>query len=176
MEEKLKITKIAVWDFDGTLIDTPLPDIGKVKYKEKTGQDWPHEGWWSKPLSLDMTIFEMPVIKETIDSYNKEINNENTLNVMMTGRMKRLSQHVEAILETKGLTFHKYIYNMGGSTLDSKISSLENLLVEYPNVIEILLTDDRLEHIPSFEAWCKQKLDEGRISTHKIHVIPSGHH
>jgi len=174
--DKLKINKLAVWDFDGTLINTELPEDGKRIYKEKTGKDWQYIGWWSKKESLDMTIFDMPVIKQTIDSYKIEKANPNTLNVMMTGRMVKLSNEVEAILSAKGLSFDKYIYNMGGSTLDSKINSLDKLLLEYPNVTDILVTDDRQEHIPTFEAWCKQKLEEGRISTYKIDVIPSGHH
>jgi phosphoserine phosphatase len=36
-----KITKLAVFDFDGTLVDTPLPENGRKEYKAKTGQDWP---------------------------------------------------------------------------------------------------------------------------------------
>jgi len=36
------ITKLAVFDFDGTLIMTPLPDTGRQQYREKTGKEWPH--------------------------------------------------------------------------------------------------------------------------------------
>jgi len=45
-KNKSDITRICVWDFDGTLINTPVPEKGYVQYKEKTGQDWPHKGWW----------------------------------------------------------------------------------------------------------------------------------
>ena len=37
---KQLITKFRVWDFDGTLIDTPLPDKGKITYQDKTGKIW----------------------------------------------------------------------------------------------------------------------------------------
>ena len=30
-----KITKLAIFDFDGTLVDTPLPETGKELYQEK---------------------------------------------------------------------------------------------------------------------------------------------
>ena len=46
-----EISKLSVFDFDGTLIDTPLPDYGKAEYKKKTGEDWPFPGWWGQPLS-----------------------------------------------------------------------------------------------------------------------------
>ena len=32
-----KITKLSVFDFDGTTVDTGMPDTHKVIYKEKTG-------------------------------------------------------------------------------------------------------------------------------------------
>ena len=174
--DKQKITKIAVFDFDGTLVDTPLPDAGKIAYKAKTGKAWPFEGWWSKALSLDMTIFEMPLIKSVIESYKKEKTDTSTVTVMMTGRMIKLSNEVEAVLSAKGLSFDKYIYNMGGSTIDSKIKSLDKLLVEYPNVKELVLFDDRIEHLPTFEAWCKKQVESGKLERYNITEVPSGHH
>ena len=174
--DKHTITKISVFDFDGTLIDTPLPDKGKITHQEKTGKPWPHKGWWSKPESLDATIFDMPLIQSVINTYKEEKASPNTLIVMMTGRIPRLSKEVEAILKSKGLTFDKYIYNMGGATVDSKVNSLNKLLSEYPKVTDILLNDDRVEHIPAFEAWGEQQRTSGRITNFKINLVPSGHH
>ncbi len=37
-----KITKLSIFDFDGTLIMSPLPDTGKIEYEKKTGHPWPH--------------------------------------------------------------------------------------------------------------------------------------
>lgn len=34
-KNKSDITRICVWDFDGTLINTPVPEKGYVQYKEK---------------------------------------------------------------------------------------------------------------------------------------------
>jgi len=31
--------------------------IGKETWKEKTGEDWPHLGWWGRATSLDPDIF-----------------------------------------------------------------------------------------------------------------------
>ncbi len=168
-----KITKICVWDFDGTLVESPIDKEGRLVYKEKTGNEWPHEGWWSKPLSLDTTIFDIPTIQSVINSYDKERENSNSLMVMMTGRLAKLSKEVEAVLLNHGLIFDKYIYNMGGSTLDSKIKSLEKLLIEFPNVIDILLTDDRESHIPEFQKWGDNKLEVGRLKHFQIDVVPS---
>jgi len=167
-----KITKISVFDFDGTLVDTPLPDTGKGEYEAKTGVKWPYEGWWGRKESLDGNVFEMPVIPDVIRDYNIAKSNPSTLKVMMTGRMAKLSNEVEIILRAKNLSFDEYIYNRGGSTLDYKLKSLDRLIVKYPDVTEVELWDDRLEHIPAFEQWGK---DHPELKFN-INVVPSGHH
>ena len=53
-----QIRKVSIYDFDGTLIKTPEPELGKKIWKEKTGEDYPHKGWWGKRESLDIDIFE----------------------------------------------------------------------------------------------------------------------
>jgi len=63
--------KLSVFDFDGTLVNSPLPEEGKKEYKEKTGQDWPHAGWWGQPMSLDSEIFDMNIIPSVIRAYLK---------------------------------------------------------------------------------------------------------
>jgi hypothetical protein len=166
------IKKIAVFDFDGTLVDTPTPDRGRIEYKEATGEKWPHKGWWGRPETLDMKTFQMPLIPNVIADYRREREESNTLVVMLTGRIQRLSTEVEKILATHGLRFDGYFYNNGGSTLDFKIDVLENLLKEYPNIQSIAMWDDRLEHIPAFKAW-------GAAHPHlefDITVVEGNHH
>ena len=41
-------TKVAFFDFDGTLMNSPTPENGKIIYKEKTGVNYPYEGWWGR--------------------------------------------------------------------------------------------------------------------------------
>ena len=79
----LKKYKLAIFDFDGTLISTPLPDEGRVAYKEKTGKDWQHKGWWSKPESLDQTLFDMPEVRSTIKAYHEEKSKAGVLIMMV---------------------------------------------------------------------------------------------
>ena len=81
MKDRLKITKISAFDFDGTIVNTPLPDVGKVIWKQKTGKEWPHKGWWGQADSLDSKIFDMPIIQMVRDSYDREVQNPNTLNL-----------------------------------------------------------------------------------------------
>lgn len=166
------ITKLSIFDFDGTLVDTPLPDTGRTEYETKTGKKWPHEGWWGRSESLDQTVFEMPIIKNVVDAYAREKVNPSTLTVMMTGRMVKLQNDVKAILDKKGLVFDKYIYNRGGNTLDAKLKSLDDMIKVYPNVKSVEMWDDRLEHIPSFEKWGKEHPE----LEFKMNIVPGSHH
>ena len=166
------IDRIAVFDFDGTLIMTPMPDTGKVEYKEKTGKDWPYMGWWGREESLDMDIFDMPTIPSVMAAYQKESKNPHTLMVMLTGRLPKLHQSVKKILDSNGFKFDIYEYNNGGSTLHSKIKSMEDLLKEYPNVKSLSMWDDRLEHIDAFKAWGNSL--EG--IDYNITVVDGNHH
>lgn len=147
------ITRIAVFDFDGTLANTPMPDTGKIEYKEKTGQEWPYNGWWGRPETLNMDIFDIPTIPSVVAAYHQEKKNPNTLMVMLTGRIPKLHDLVKKILDSNGLRFDVYEYNNGGSTLTSKIKSMETLLDKYPNVKSLAMWEDRLEHVDAFKAW-----------------------
>lgn len=169
--EKYPVKRIAVFDFDGTLVDTPLPTTGKDVYKEKTGKEWPHRGWWSQPDTLDMDIFDIPVIETVIEDYKLERAQSDTLVIMLTGRIPRLSTHVEKILKSKGLSFDAYFYNTGGQTLDHKIKVMQTLINQFPEVTSLKMWDDRLEHIPAFQAW-----GEGLDIQFDIRIIEGNHH
>ena len=171
-----EITKLAVFDFDGTLVDTPLPEEGKKTYKEKTGKDWPFPGWWGQPLSLDLSIFDMPTVPMVMSAYRKEKISPDTCTVMLTGRMVKLGDMVKKILDSKGLTFDEYHFNRGGSTETAKMKTMESLLEKYPNVYELEMWDDRLEHIPVFQSWGDNLVKSGRLKKFNINVVPADRH
>jgi hypothetical protein len=169
-------TKLAVFDFDGTLVDTPLPEDGKKTYKEKTGTDWPHAGWWGQPMSLDMSVFDMPTIPNVISDYKKETTNLDTMVVMITGRMVKLTDLVKNILDNKGLKFHEYHFNRGGSTETAKKKTFDQILSQNPSIKEVELWDDREEHIPIFQAWGDEQVESGRLNKFNINVVPTTRH
>ncbi len=171
-----KITKLSVFDFDGTLIDTPLPEYGKAEYKKKTGEDWPFTGWWGQPLSLNPKIFDMPMIPMVQSAYIKEKPKSNTAVIMLTGRMAKLGGYVKHILDDKGFEFDEYHYNRGGSTESAKLKTLDDLLSRYPDVEVVEMWDDRDEHIPIFQAWGEEKINSGRLSNFKINHVPQNRH
>jgi FMN phosphatase YigB (HAD superfamily) len=152
-EQKEKITKISIFDFDGTLMDTPHPEEGKKEWEEFTGKKYPHIGWWSKPESLDDAVFDIQPIESTVSDYKKEMTNPNTLVIMLTGRLPHQSEQIEELLALHEINFDEYHYKSNGDTLTSKINTIKSLLHRYPNVTEIEMWEDREPHALSFEQW-----------------------
>jgi len=175
IEKKLnKCTKLKIWDFDGTLCDTPSPEVGKVIWKKAKGIEWGHVGWWSKVESLDMNIFEHPTIPSVMVDFHKYKDDTEYMNIMLTGRRakKPLEDAVKAILDFHGLKFDLYFHNNGGETADNKMYRVEKLLKEFPNLDSISMYDDRDSHIPRFKEWGDKLVSEGRLKEFKInHVI-----
>lgn len=172
-----EITAIEVFDFDGTLVDTLLPEIGKPIWKEKTGEDWPHRGWWGRKESLDISVFgvfeEIPEVRE---GYNKVSADESTYKVMMTGRMGKLKEEVENVLTAHDFAFDKYLYNYGGSTLDVKLTYLGKLLSLFPNVTKVTLWDDRESHFVSFKQWGQSRINDGRLKEFVFNEVEGERH
>ena len=152
-EEKQTINKISIFDFDGTLADTPNKEDGIDLWEAKTKKDYPHKGWWSKPESLDESVFNIKLIDETKRDYIGESVDKNTLMVMLTGRIPKLANQVEKVLHKNGIIFDEYHYKEKGDTFTSKINTLKKLVEQNPNVTEIEMWEDRLNHADGFEEW-----------------------
>lgn len=167
-------TKLSVFDFDSTLMDTPLPETGKFEWEESTGEKWDGD-WWRSPNSLDMNVFNILPNYGVISDYNKEWDNPNTLVIMLTGRIGRLSSEVENILSTHGLSFDKYLYKQGSKeTSEDKIGQLNKILEDNPQIKEVEMWDDRTEHIPIFDNWGNELVNSGRLESFTInHVTES---
>ena len=156
IEQPDNITKIAIFDFDGTLVDSPHPDTGKKEWEEKTGEKYPHIGWWSKRESLDTNIFDINPIKDTVMDYLTEYEDPTTLVIMLTGRLSNQSDQVEEILHDKNIIFDEYHYKKASSTLASKFNTIQDLLKRYPNVNFIEMYEDRASHAQEFEEWGRE--------------------
>jgi hypothetical protein len=155
-EGKKTITKISIFDFDGTLADTPSKEDGIPIWEAKTGEEYPHKGWYSKRESLDENVFNIKLIQSTIKDYMGESIHPNTMVVMLTGRMPNQADQVESILSKNGVVFEEYHYKERGDTFTSKINTIKKLLSQNPNVSQIEMWEDRLNHADGFEQWGDQ--------------------
>lgn len=154
--DPLDINKIAIFDFDGTLMDTPHAEEGKREWEEKTGSPYPHRGWWSKRESLDTEVFDIQPIKSTIKDYVIENDVPTTYMVMLTGRLPNQKDQVEDILHSNDIVFDEYHYKDDGDTLKSKLNTIVSLLNRFPNTELIEMYEDREPHAIAFEEWGKE--------------------
>ena len=127
-------------------------------------------------MSLDMQVFDIPTIPSVIRDYKKEDQDPNTMVVMVTGRMVKLTDLVKDILDRHGLKFHECHFNRGDSTESAKKKTFDQILQQHPSIKEVELWDDRIEHIPIFQAWGDDKVESGRLNDFNINVVPSARH
>jgi hydroxymethylpyrimidine pyrophosphatase-like HAD family hydrolase len=148
-----KLTNLVIFDFDNTLMDTPEQKEGMIIYKEKTGQDYPFNGWWSRKESLDMNIFDIQPNPVVLSDYYKHKENGDTI-CLVTGRMKSLQKYVVEILNKYDLNFNGGIYcrDGGKDTLDFKLNLFKKM-IDTDLYKSITIYEDRLEHIKEFQKW-----------------------
>ena len=173
--ENTKYNKLVIFDLDGTLLDTPLPDVGKKIWEEKTGNKWPHRGWWGRADSLDIDVFDMPTIETTMVGYKEVIAEENTLTVMMTGRLVKLKKEVNKLLEKHNLVFDLHRFNTGGETFRVKQKQILAILNQYPEIDVIEIWEDRPEHIVRFRDLSDDWVTNGVIKSFTINIVDSEH-
>lgn len=166
------IKKIVVFDFDGTLFHTPLPEEGKKIWKDRTGSEFPYTGWWSKKETLDLNIFHIPLNGFVYKEYKQFLNDDNTLIVLATGRLQKLKNEVEKVLSHNNLSFDIVACNTGGDTYRFKTKLFEDLINKY-NPSELIMYDDRHEHLTQFEVWARfQPCQISIIDVMKFNKIP----
>ena len=140
--------ELHVFDFDGTLVETPTPTDGMEEFERRTGTRWPHVGWWGRAESLEppLTMGVGPALEE----YRESVMREDVVRVMMTGRRSKLKDSVEAVMRVFDIECHEHIFNgTGHSTLVYKQNELRRLVKKYkPKRVRIW--EDRVSHAREF--------------------------
>lgn len=155
--------KLISFDFDKTLCQTPEPEYGKDLYKKLTGQDWPHRGWWGRPETLDLNIFSIPLDEFTYQEYLKYSKDDDCYLILATGRLNKLRNEVQEVLDSHSLKFDEIHLNPGMDTFKFK-SDLFSKLIFKLKPETFIMFDDREEHLLKFETWAKTQPCE-------IHII-----
>ncbi len=145
------------FDFDDTLCYTKRPEEGIIEWKQKTGLEWPYNGWWSKAETLDPDIFYTPKNEWVYQRYLEAVADENSYIIMATGRLNKVSKmrdNIEKILNQHNLSFDEIHLNWGGDTFRFKTKLFEKL-IEKTNCENFIMYDDRQLHIEEFKEWAK---------------------
>lgn len=148
----MKYKRLITFDFDDTLFKTPTPHEGKEIWKDVTGKEWPHRGWWSKRESLDTEIFDIPLNPPIYKQYLKAISDPENYVVLATGRIEPLRAEVEDILLSNDLEFQEIHLNHGTDTYDFKRDLFTRLINKIKPELYVMY-DDREEHLVRFREW-----------------------
>ena len=150
--------RIVIFDFDGTLCNTPHYSLENIARWEKVnGRKWPYTGtqWWAKIESLCLDTFTMPLNEEVRQAALEAIEDPETFTVLLTGRIPRLQKKVKEILhQVHNLPyFDAYFFNDETESGVFKMNKMDYLREEFPEVTEFEMWEDRVKHIPFFAAW-----------------------
>jgi hypothetical protein len=141
------IKKLSVFDFDGCLIDSPMPETGKIIWHEKTGLKYPYKGWWSKPESLNNNIFSIKPFPNVLNILNKEKTDSQTFVMILTSRLEKLRPQVEKILTDNNIVVDKLDMKSEEKTKGEKILEY---IKQFPDLSEIDVYDDRNSDIVGY--------------------------
>lgn len=148
-----KITKLSFFDFDATLFDSPMPDSGKLEYKEKTGQEYPHIGWWGREESLDTNIFDIKIFPNVASKLNNDHNQDNAFVAILTSRIGKLKPQIKNLLKINNIQVDEISTKDNNKEKDVRI---KEYLVKYPDTQTIDVYDDREKE---FNVFLKLKRD-----------------
>ena len=151
--------RLICFDFDDTLFHTPLPEDGKEIWKEKTGTEWPHKGWWGKPESIDDSVFDIPKNEWTYQRYLEAVADPDAYVILATGRLAKvpgMKEKIERLLIKNNINFDEVHLNWGSDTFIFKCNLLERTIKKL-GVKELKFYDDRAEHLPKFVEWAKEQ-------------------
>lgn len=161
--------KLIAFDFDKTLIHTMEPEEGRKIWLKERGENFPHPtGWWSKKESLDTSIFYPAMNMWTYNKYLEAIADEDNYVFIATGRMDKLKNEVQTILDFHDFKFHDVFCNWGSETFKFKTRLFEQILRKNPKATDLIIYDDRHEHLDKFVDWAA---DVEKTTHTKISII-----
>jgi hypothetical protein len=139
-----------VFDFDGTLMDSPTPEIGITKYKEITGEEYPHKGWWGQIDSLKP--FDVKPIPKMLKLYHDYTSLPNSVNILMTNRIPKF----EPIVKDKLSGHYTFDYYNFKNDHREKPERIMEILKNNPSIKVINIFDDMDEQIARFRIFKEQ--------------------
>ena len=152
--------KIISFDFDKTLVYSPTAEEGIPTWKKVTGTNWPYPGggWWGKAETLDMDIFNVQINQWVYARYLEAVADPDAFVMLATGRLEKvpnMRKNVERILNHHNLSFDG-VYLSWGDTYKFKTQLFTKLAHEL-KVDELIMYDDRHDHLIKFPIWASEQ-------------------
>ena len=141
------ITKLAIFDFDGTISNSPKPEEGIGRWEKLKGVKFTHDDWWGSSESLDTNVFNFIFYKNVVNTLNREKSNPNTLVIILSSRVEKLRPYIKKILKQNGLSVKSLELKSDERTKGDKILEL---IDKFPALKQIDVYDDRDKEIKSY--------------------------
>jgi len=151
------ITRLCVFDFDGTLMNSPEKEAGQAEWSEKMGIPFKYQGWWGRPESLDLDVFDIRAFPKVLSILNKDVSTPDTYTIVLTTRQEKLRPLVQVVLDANHIKVDKLDMQYGQRTKGQKIL---DYVSKFPDLKEINVYDDRDTDIVSYEG-IRSSLPEG---------------
>lgn len=141
-ESKKSLTKLSVFDFDGTLFKNPDKPKGYIG------------NWWAAKESLnhpyvpkkpDDSFWNVDIVQKALS----EMDDKNTYCILLTGRLHEIfDSRVKQLLSQKDLHFKQIGLNsFGNDTGEFKIKRIKEILKKHPTIKKIEMWDDEQDKI-----------------------------
>ena len=151
------VTELFVYDFDGTLFDSPYPAAGKQVYKTAMGQSWPYKGWWNVAESL------LPPLKvppgPALASFRAHCGRSGSHTVILTARIQSTAAGVEHVLTNYNIHSDELIMKPNNTSecknTEYKVAYLHKLLDRFPNAKLVKLWEDNATNLEAMESFAK---------------------
>eukprot|EP00051_Salpingoeca_urceolata_P020519 m.308832 g.308832 ORF g.308832 m.308832 type:complete len:1714 (-) comp19634_c2_seq15:115-5256(-) len=147
------VTELNVFDFDGTLFDTPGRETGIAMYEEATGKPWPYQGFVSHRESLEPPMIVHP--GPLLPLFRAYHGRHGSLTVVLTGRLEALRAQVESVCYAAGVFPDELLLrpkDPSKTTSEFKMAAVRDLLARHPGVTTLRLWDDLPANLAAFEA------------------------
>lgn len=132
--------RLAVYDFDGTLMDSPHPEEGVPAIKEKTGKEMAVDGgWWSRPESLDTEVFDIKPFPSILAKLREDMADPETHTIILTARQEKLRPELENVLKVNNIKVDDVLMKDGA---DNKGDTLLRTAIYNPDLERIDVYDD----------------------------------
>jgi hydroxymethylpyrimidine pyrophosphatase-like HAD family hydrolase len=142
------IKRLAAFDFDGTLINSPEKENGKQFWQDKMGYQYPHQGWWGRPESLDLDVFDIKPFPVVLHQLEREQSIPDSYVIVLTSRQEKLRPYVQAVLDKNNIHVDKLDMKYDWKDKGQKIL---NYIQQFPDITEINVYDDMEEHIIAYQ-------------------------
>jgi len=131
--------RLAVFDFDGTLIDSPQKEEGKKQWEKVKGEKYPYDGWWGRKESLDTDVFNIKPFPHVLAQLEKEKATPDTAVVIITSRMEKLRPEIEKIMDMYSIVVDDVLLKRGNEGKGDVILKIKNY---NQDLKEIVVYDD----------------------------------